>query len=309
MLHLFAGINPHSIAKAPYRSVFLNKVDIDAKDIEIEINQNGIVTLLPSVSSYVGADILAGVAATDFHRKEHSSIFIDIGTNGEIVVISGGNLAATSTAAGPALEGMNISCGCRAEEGAIDTFSIDESYSISFTTIGGAPSKGICGSGLIDVVASMVKREIVLPNGRFNSNLSPEIENRLKDKKFYITKDIFISQRDIRQIQLAKGAIAAGVSMLLSELNISIEEVQEVVIAGAFGYHINPDNIKVIGLIPKGFNGDITFVGNSSIEGARLALINKEVIKTIENFKQYINVLELSTKDSFQDYFVKALSF
>ena len=204
---------------------------------------------------------------------------------------------------------MNISCGSRAEEGAIDSFSIDEEYNISFTTIGNSKAKGICGSALIDIAAYMVEKEIILKSGRFNKNLNDKISNRVRDKKFYITEDIYISQKDIRQIQLAKGAIAAGMSMLLKEVNIALEMVEEVVIAGAFGYHINAESIKTIGLIPKGFKGDITFVGNSSIEGARLALINKDILETIISFEDKIEVVELSTKDTFQDYFVEALSF
>ncbi|MBZ9686181.1 ASKHA domain-containing protein [Clostridium estertheticum] len=309
MLHFFAGVNPYSIAKAPYRAIFLNKMDIRAREIGISINRKGIVTLLPSASAYVGADILAGIAATDFHKKKNSCIFIDIGTNGEIVAIAQGKMAATSTAAGPALEGMNISCGLRAVTGAIDSFNIDEDYNISFTTIDGGEAKGICGSALIDIAANMVVKEIVHKSGRFNKNLNEKISSRVRDKKFYITDDIYISQKDIRQIQLAKGAISAGISMLLKEVNISLEMVEEVVIAGAFGYHINEDSIKTIGLIPKGFKGRITFVGNSSIEGARLALINKDILETIIGFKNKIEIVELSTKDEFQDYFVEALSF
>lgn len=309
MLHFFAGVNPYSIAKAPYRAIFLNKMDISANEIGISINRKGIVTLLPSASSYVGADILAGIAATDFHKKKNSCIFIDIGTNGEIVAISQGKMAATSTAAGPALEGMNISCGMRAVTGAIDSFNIDEDYNISFTTIDGGEAMGICGSALIDIAANMVVKEIVHKSGRFNKNINEKISSRVRDKKFYITDDIYISQKDIRQIQLAKGAISAGISMLLKEVNISLEMVEEVVIAGAFGYHINEDSIKTIGLIPKGFKGKITFVGNSSIEGARLALINKDILETIIGYKNKIEIVELSTKDEFQDYFVESLSF
>lgn len=309
MLHFFAGINPYSIAKAPYRAIFLNKMDISAREMGICINREAVVTLLPSASAYVGADILAGIVATDFHRKRNYSIFIDIGTNGEIVAISKGKMVATSTAAGPALEGMNISCGSRAEEGAIDSFNIDEDFNISFTTIGNAEAKGICGSGLIDIAANMALSEIILKSGRFNSNLSDKISNRVHEKKFYITDEIYISQKDIRQIQLAKGAISAGISLLLKEANITLEVVEEVVIAGAFGYHINAESIKTIGLIPQGFKGTISFVGNSSIEGARLALINKDILATIESFKDKIEIVELSTKDEFQDYFVKALSF
>jgi uncharacterized 2Fe-2S/4Fe-4S cluster protein (DUF4445 family) len=309
MLHLFLGVDPVTIAKAPYRSVFLDKLDIKATDIGIAINKNGLVTLTPSASGYVGGDIISGVVATAFNKKEHGSIFIDIGTNGEIVAISDGKMAATSTAAGPALEGMNISCGCRAENGAIDSFIIDEDYNVRYTTIGNKEPKGICGSGLIDIAAYLVEKEIVLKSGKFNSNPDERIKDRVIDKKFYITDEIYISQKDIRQIQLAKGAIASGVSMLLHEIGILIEDVEEAVIAGAFGYHINPESIKTVGIIPKGFKGKITFVGNSSVEGARLALINEDILEEMTCLKNEVTVLELSTKQAFQEYFVRELSF
>lgn len=309
MLHLFLGINPISIAKAPYRPIFLDKVDIGASEIGIDINKSAVITLLPSASGYIGSDILSGIIATAFNEKKYGSIFIDIGTNGEIVAIYNGRLVATSTAAGPAFEGMNISCGARAEDGAIDTFNIDSDYNITFSTIGEAQPKGICGSGLIDIIACLVEKNIVLSSGRFNSKLNKNIINRLKDKKFYITDNIYISQKDIRQIQLAKGAIAAGISMLLKEIGMPIVNVEEAVIAGAFGYHINSESIKSIGIIPKGFKGKITFVGNSSIEGARLALINEKVLKNMVDLRKNINVLELSVKEEFQEYFIRELTF
>ncbi|OLN32037.1 ASKHA domain-containing protein [Desulfosporosinus metallidurans] len=309
MLHFVLGVYSGSIAKSPYRPVFLEQVDLKAREAGILICPEGRITLLPSASGYVGADILAGVVATAFDKKGYPAVFLDIGTNGEIVANLGGRLIATSTAAGPALEGMNISCGCRAEEGAIDTFLIDDNFDLHFTTIGATSPKGICGSGLIDITAAMVKRNLVLASGRFNPNLDPRIKARVRDKKFYLTEEIYISQTDIRQIQLAKGAIAAGVTLLLEEAGIPLEAIEEAVIAGAFGYHINPDSIRDIGLLPKGFHGKITFVGNSSIEGARLALINKGVVAQIKELKERIEVLELSTNSCFQDYFVKALGF
>lgn len=309
MLHFVLGIYPASLARAPYRPIFLEQVNLNAKEIGMQINPAGLVVLLPSASGYVGADILAGLAATAFVKIDHPAVFLDIGTNGEIVANLGGRLLATSAAAGPALEGMNISCGCRAEEGAIDTFFIDDNYELKFTTISDAKPKGICGSGLIDITASLVKRKIVLASGRFNPKLDPRIEARIRDKKFYLTEEIYISQSDLRQIQLAKGAIAAGVSILLEETGLPLESLEEAVIAGAFGYHINPDSIREIGLLPKGFRGKITFVGNSSVEGARLALLNKNVLKEINELKRKLEVLELSTDPRFQDYFVKALGF
>jgi uncharacterized 2Fe-2S/4Fe-4S cluster protein (DUF4445 family) len=309
MLHLFLGISPITLAKAPYRPVFLNRLDLEATKVGLIINKNGIVTLLPSASGYVGADILSGVIATSFHQRRDCAIFIDIGTNGEIVAISGGRMLATSTAAGPAFEGMNIDWGLRAEEGAIDKFIIDENYEISYSTIGGAEPRGICGSGLMDVMASLVERGVVLSSGRFNDKINHKIKARLRDKKFFINDTIYISQKDIRQIQLAKGAIGAGIRMLLMEMDIPAEDLSEVVIAGAFGYHINPLSIKTIGIIPSGFRGKITFVGNSSMEGARLALMNKASLKSMEELKNKMEVLELSTQEKFQEYFVQELSF
>lgn len=309
MLHLFLGVVPDAIAQAPYRPVFLDKLDFKAAELGIEINSKGILTLLPSASAYVGADILSGIVAVDFQNRKHSSIFIDIGTNGEIVAISQGEMAASSTAAGPALEGMNISCGSRAEEGAIDSFNIDENYNITYTTVGGSKAKGICGSGLLDIAANLIKFDIVHFTGRFNKELPEVFKDRLKDKKFYITDEIYISQKDIRQIQLAKGAIASGIAMLLKEINIRIEDIEEAVIAGAFGYHLNPESISIVGIIPRGFRGKINFVGNSSIEGARIALINKERLKEISEIKKNMRIIELSTRDDFQDHFIKALNF
>ncbi|WP_409069778.1 ASKHA domain-containing protein [Clostridium sp. FAM 1755] len=309
MLHLFTGVNPNTIAKAPYRSVFLDQIEIKARDMSIEINEEGNIILLPSLSSYVGADIVAGIIATDFQNKKHPSIFIDIGTNGELAAIYKGNMSASSTAAGPAFEGMNISCGSRAEEGAIDNFYIDEDYNIKYSTIGDEEAKSICGSGLMDVMAALIKSKVVMSSGRFNKNMPDKLKEKLRDKKFYITDNVYISQNDVRQIQLAKGAISSGVTMLLKEIDANIEDIEEAVIAGAFGYHINPESIKILGIIPKGFKGKITFVGNSSIEGARLSLLNKDISQAMIDIRENIKVIELSTREDFQDYFVKALSF
>lgn len=309
MLHLLLGINPSSLARAPYRPVFLDGIDAKGRDMGIGINYEGIVTLLPSASAYVGGDIVSGIAAYGFSKLKHPSIFVDIGTNGEIAAIKNGRLMATSTAAGPALEGMNISCGCRAQAGAIEAFSIDEEFNLNYSTIDGMDALGTCGSGLIDIAAELVRKNIVLKSGKFNSNLDPKIKDRLIDKKFYITDDIYISQKDIRQIQLAKGAIASGIVMLLDEMGLEIGDVDEAVIAGAFGYHVNPESIKTIGLIPKGFKGKITFAGNTSLEGARLAIINKDCLKEMKCLRKEMKVLELSTSDKFQDFFIKQLNF
>ena len=308
MMHLLLGINPETLAKAPYRSVFLSCGHINAKDINLKANSQALLTITPSASSYVGGDIVAGIMASGF-QNEKQAVFIDIGTNGELAALKDGKVICTSTAAGPALEGMNIECGCRAEEGAIESFDIDEDYNISCNTIGDVKPIGICGSGLIDIAGALVKRNILMKSGRWNKNIDSKIAGKLRDKKFYITEDIYISQKDIRQIQLAKGAIAAGLIMMLEEIGLTIEEIPVVYIAGAFGYHINPNNIKIIGLIPNGFIGEIKFLGNTSLEGSRLALINKDCLQKENEIKESMEVLELSLKENFQDVFISQLNF
>lgn len=308
MIHLLLGINPRSLAVSPYRSVFLDCQSIKARDISIKANDEALLTIIPSASSYVGGDIVSGIMASGFQNNK-KAVYIDIGTNGELAALRDGKIICTSTAAGPALEGMNIECGCRAEDGAIERFDIDEEYNIHYSTIGNSKAIGICGSGLIDVAGALVRRGIIMKSGRWNKDIHPKLAERLVDKKFYITDDVYISQKDIRQIQLAKGAIAAGVTMMLDQIGLGIEDIPLIYIAGAFGYHINPNNIKEIGLIPKGFNGDIKFLGNTSLEGARLALINADCYKMVYDIKENMEVLELSLKKNFQDVFVSHLNF
>ncbi len=308
MLHLLLGVNPESLSQAPYRSIFLSCEYLRARDLSLGGNPEALLTLIPSASSYVGGDVVSGIMASGFRNNE-SALYIDIGTNGELAALKDGKIICTSTAAGPALEGMNIECGCRAEEGAIEKFDIDEDYNIEYSTIGDGKAIGICGSGLIDIVGALVRRGIVNKTGRWNKNIEPRIGDRLVDKNFYISEDIYISQKDIRQVQLAKGAIAAGVIMMLDEIGTSIEEIPLVYIAGSFGYHINQKNIIEIGLIPKGFDGEIKFLGNTSLEGARLALTNKACTKEVYHIKKDMKVLELSLKENFQEVFVAELNF
>ncbi|MBC2581198.1 ASKHA domain-containing protein [Clostridium sp. DJ247] len=309
MLHLLLGTPADTIANAPYRPVFLDKLNVKASELGIHINTEGIVTILPSASAYIGADVIAGIMAVDFHKKQYPSIFIDIGTNGEIVALYNGRIVASSTASGPALEGVNIECGMRAEEGAIDTFGIDDDYNVKYSTIGNETAKGICGSGIIDIVTNLLKHNVILTDGKFNNQLPQKLEEKIKDKKFYVSEEIYISQKDIREIQLAKGAVATGINMLLKEISCSIDKVQEVIISGVFGYHINPESIKIIGLIPKEFSGKISFVGNSSVEGARIALINDKKLKLMSDIKKHIKILELSMREDYQENLIKSLNF
>ncbi len=308
MNHLLLGVDPSSLAKAPYRPVFLNPGDLKLKDLALKGNPLGILTILPSASSYVGGDIVSGIMASDFHKKKEG-LFIDIGTNGELAALKDGQLISTSTAAGPALEGMNIECGCRAEEGAIEKFSLDQDLNISYETIGKKEASGICGSGLMDIAAQLVEKGLVGKSGRFKKNLPEKLDYRLRDKKFYITDKVYISQKDIRQIQLAKGAISAGIILMLEEIGLKIQDIPLAYISGAFGYHIDPQSILTLGLIPKGFKGEIEFLGNTSLEGARLCLLNKNCLEETREIYRKMEVLELSMRENFQDVFVRELTF
>lgn len=297
MQHIIFGKNPKSLAISPYKPVFLEEKNFFIDGID--------TVLLKNASSYVGADIVSGVAAISLQEK-NNTLFIDIGTNGEIVLSFDGKLYGTSTAAGPAFEGMNIECGMRAGDGAIENFCIVEPENrFEIKTIGEI-SKGICGSGLIDIISEFVKHKIVLKSGKFNSQMNPKFKERLKDKKFFITEDIYLSQGDIRQIQLAKGAISAGIKLLLLRVEKKITDIDEVIIAGSFGYHLNVESILNIGLISD-FKGKITFVGNTSLRGCVGYLINKKIKEKIKETK--IDVIELSKSEKFQEIFIKELAF
>lgn len=229
MLHLFIKENPASLAVAPFEAVFLAALEISAPEMGLNMNEKAAVHLTPSASSFVGGDILAGLLAIDFASYRGAALFIDIGTNGELAAIRNGKIVATSTAAGPAFEGMNITFGCRAEDGAIEGVRIDDRGNLNLGIIGQRPkAKGLCGSGLIELTAELIRRGVILPNGRFASpgQLEPTLAVRLtqwqEQKCFLVDEDsgVVLTQKDIRQIQLAKGALLAGITMLSRELDI-----------------------------------------------------------------------------------------
>lgn len=315
MLHLLLGVKPRSLAIAPYRPVFTQQVEVSPASLGIGIAPGGVVTLLPSASAFVGADVIAGLLATNFHHCRKPSLFIDIGTNGEIVASKDGLLVGASSAAGPALEGMDISCGCRAERGAIEAVTLSEAGAVCLKTIGHAAPVGLCGSGLIDLVAELVRTGVIETNGRFfrNERLPEWLAGRLVEfqgqKAFLVSEEgqVFLTQKDIRQVQLAKGAIATGIALLLKELKLGHEEIRQVLVAGAFGYHLNPISLITIGLLPAGLRDKITFVGNTAIEGAKAALLNKAALGELKDVAKQIIIKELSFLPEFQECFVQQL--
>ncbi|MDR1041881.1 MAG: ASKHA domain-containing protein [Deltaproteobacteria bacterium] len=306
MQHLLAAVNPKGLAQAPYRPVFTHMLDISHLAERLNLSPRAKVLMAPMISSYVGGDIVSGILAVQLKSRPGTVVFIDIGTNGEIVISRGGKLVATSCAAGPALEGMNILCGMRAATGAIDTFTMEDDFSFKYTTIGNAPAVGICGSALIDIAAFLINHKVINKAGRMRDPADKEL---LKDGRFWLTDKVFLDQLDVRQIQLAKGAIAAAMEMLMERLGMTLKDIDEIVIAGSFGYHLRAESLKTIKLIPKDFEGPVTFVGNSSLAGSARMLLNRDSPAEALSYTREVEVIELGFDPKFQTVFVNHLAF
>ena len=313
MLHLALQTDPSALGKYPYTPSIWGDQKVKAVDLALQIADYGEVFLPPIISAYVGADISSGVIAAQLAERKGISLFIDIGTNGEMILAVDGKLAATSTAAGPAFEGMNIVCGMRAAPGAIEKFRLEDSGRKKIQSIGNQPAIGICGSGLLDIVAELVKQKLVNPTGRLQQNAAQQFQDYLVKHEgktvFQITKDVHLSQKDIRQVQLAKGAIRSGIEALLAHENRTADEVDRVLIAGSFGYHLNPESLLEIGLLPRAFAGKIEFLGNTSKTGGLAFLLSSQIRKKAAAITKKVTVIELANLQEYDQLFVKCLNF
>lgn len=329
MQHLFLGINPQTLASVPFKPVTNESINVMARELEIEVNPEANVYVFPNIGGFVGGDVVGSVLALDLHNSEKINLMIDIGTNSEIVLGSHETIICTSTAAGPAFEGAEMSSGMRATPGAIESVYIADE-GIFWRTIGHTQPKGICGSGIIDIVAELLKIGIIDESGRMkNKNelygkLTPILLNSIVQQNsqnaFMITpgngdypsqgsRNCVVTQEDIRKVQLAKGAIRAGVEILKKKLKINNEDINQVFIAGTFGNYIDKKNAQVIGLIPDIPLENVIFVGNAALEGAKLALISEYARKEIERLVQVIKYMDLSAENTFQEEFTKAMYF
>lgn len=321
MMHILLGISTETIGRSPYKPLFVNEKYINAKDMGINIAEGGKVYCLPGVSSYIGADIVAGVMVSNLKYTDKNVLFIDIGTNGEIVLSKKGKLASCSCAAGPAFEGMNISCGMRAAEGAIEEINISPER-ITLKTIGNKKPVGICGSGILELISELWRNKLIGKTGRIKTAedvlkstesevLASCIEDVDKKRRVVISKEhnIYITQEDIRQVQLAKGAIASGFYSLLETLELSMDDLDEVIISGQFGKHLKISSLVGVGIIPKDLENKVTYIGNSSKTGALMCLTSKNVRKEIQQVATDIDYFELSTKDGYERLFTKCLNF
>ncbi|HOP39745.1 MAG TPA: ASKHA domain-containing protein, partial [Geobacteraceae bacterium] len=317
MLHLATGTSPASLGRYPYTPLIRGGRHVAAAGQGLNIADNALVYLPPVISGYVGADLTSGILATGLHRRKGTTLLVDIGTNGEMILARNGELRATSTAAGPAFEGMNISCGMRAGSGAVEYFAVDGD-GLTLRTIGNARATGICGSGLLDIVGELVAHGVIGGNGRFvDPDRTPHLPASLKERlvpregkpNFQVTEDVFLSQKDIRQVQLAKGAIRAGIEFLLQDSGIAAAQVDRVLIAGSFGYHLREKSLLNLGLLPKEFAGRIDFVGNTSKTGGQALLLNQGLRDEMTALVTAVEVIELANFPDFDRVFVKCLGF
>lgn len=322
MHHLFLGLAPDYLGKMPFVPVVRHSVSVNPQKLGININPQGCIYFLPNIAGFIGADTVGVILSTGIDRAEDIKMAIDIGTNGEVVIGSRDRILACSTAAGPAFEGARITHGMRAARGAIEKVLINHD-DISCEVIGGGEPQGICGSGMLDLVAEMLKVGLIddtgrlLDRGEVKGTLGPRVLERIQrngeDISFVIaqtgSRKIDINQRDMRQFQLAKGAIRAGIEILKKKLGIKDKDITEVFLAGAFGNYIHPENAKIVGLLPDIPLERIRFVGNAAKEGANMVLISREEKERCEKISESVEHVELSTDPSFSEEFSKAMFF
>lgn len=326
MSHLFMGIDPKNLAPAPFIPAFSRALVVEAAELGLDINPAGPVTFLPNIAGYVGSDTLGVILATEMDLGKDNCAAIDIGTNGELVLKTEGKLMACSTAAGPAFEGAQIKQGMRAAAGAIEAVSYIDG-DLKLEMIDDAPACGICGSGLIDAAAALIDAGLVEPSGRFvNAEENPEkIPAKFKERlrrgeggyELILVpgslsekgEDIVITQGDLRELQLAKAAIYAGLMILLKEAGITVNDLDRLLLAGAFGNYVRKESALTIGLLPKLPPEKIIAIGNAAGDGSRMALAAKSVRERALVLPAEIEHLELSTRPDFQDIFVDALPF
>ena len=324
MSHILLGVNPKTLALAPFKPGYTGTARSSAEQLGIHINPDAELTVMPNIAGHIGGDITAGIVATRLEKSDKNCLYIDIGTNGEIVLCAGGKLFAASTAAGPAFEGASIYQGMRAAQGVIEKVKIAHG-DILFKTISGRPPVGICGSGLIDAVAQMLEHGLINSTGKLlsaeeyerehgESSLCDYIAEDEDCRKIIIAKredaqDIVITQKDIREVQLAKAAIAAGIKCLLNNAKLKVADLDCIYLAGAFGSCIDTASAIAIGLLPEVDTNKVASVGNAAGAGVLMALGDEKQIEIMQRIPEITQHIELSAEADFQKLFLEAMAF
>ena len=319
MTALLLGIDPEPLGVAPFVMSTATPPTVLAADLGLAVHPRARAALFPALGAYVGGDIVAGMLATGMDRDKRTRLFIDVGTNCEIVLSDGDTIVSTAAPAGPAFEGGAIRCGMRAADGAIEVIKLgDADHPVELGVIGDVEARGLCGSGLVDAVSELVRVGLLDASGRFVPNevaadavphLAPRLTKIGEERVFYLSDDVYLSQRDVRELQFAKAAISTGWTLLLEQLGLGHDDVQQVLLAGSFGSYLSPASAVRIGLVPKLPVLRIVSAGNVAGEGAKMALLSVRERAGAATLLKEVEYVELSDRPDFNDRFVEQLSF
>ena len=323
MMHLLRGVDPWPLGVAPYEPVFLELPPFPAREIGFKRFGGCEMHILPGVGGHVGSDVVAGVMGLDLTRRPGVSLFMDLGTNGEVVLCSKKAMAGASCAAGPAFEGVHIHSGMSAFPGAIERVD-EEDGRLQLDTIGGSDALGLCGSGLVDAVALLLRRGLLRPSGRLvapqqvPSDVPDDLRRRVEDdaagRCFLLSRDgsredVVVTQRDIREVQLAKAPVRATIDLLLAGAHLKPEAIDDVFVAGGFGSSVRSESLLALGIVPEEVRGRIHAVGNTAGFGAKLALVYPERLEETHRLARQIRHVELVLREDFRQAFAAHIPF
>jgi uncharacterized 2Fe-2S/4Fe-4S cluster protein (DUF4445 family) len=320
MHHIFLGLNPLNIGLSPYVPILQHGININANKLNLNVAKNANTYVLPTIAGFVGADTMGVILASQIDQEEKLTLALDIGTNGELVIGNKDLLITGSCAAGSALEGAHIKHGMRAAAGSIDSLKIDsDPINISYTTIKNKKPLGICGSGLIDAIAELIRNKIITRSGSFNKKMRDSRYLQKNDGQYefilvdktdtLIDENIVITQDDIRQIQMAKAAFYSGAKLMLNSIKDDNLEIEQIFLAGAFGNYIDKRNAKFIGMIPDIPDDEIFQIGNAAGIGAQHCLINKDLREKCHDILKKVNYVEIAIQEKFQREYAEAMYF
>jgi uncharacterized 2Fe-2S/4Fe-4S cluster protein (DUF4445 family) len=324
MTALALGIEPEPLGVAPFIMSTATPPTVLAADLGLALHPRARAVLFPALGAYVGGDIVAGMLASGMDRDKRTRLFIDVGTNCEIVLSDGDRIVSTAAPAGPAFEGGAIRCGMRADDGAIEVVKLvgDEGGGVELGVIGDVEPRGLCGSGLVDAVAELVKVGLLDGSGRFvpedvAREVAPALADRLttldsakgEERVFVLADDVVLTQRDVRELQFAKAAISTGWTLLLEQLGLEHRDVQQVLLAGSFGSYLSAASAVRIGLVPQLPVLRIVAAGNVAGEGAKMALLSVRERAGAQALLEEVTYVELSDRPEFNDRFVEQLAF
>jgi uncharacterized 2Fe-2S/4Fe-4S cluster protein (DUF4445 family) len=308
MIQIALGIDPEPLSMAPFTVVARRMPDATAADFGVAVHRRAPAVTFPALGAYVGPDIVAGILATGITLDRRVRLFIDVGTNSEIVLGSSAKTLATAAPAGPAFEAAQIKCGMRAADGAIEGVKIVDGE-VQLTVIGDVAPVGMCGSGLVDAVAELVGAGMLDHSGRFVLETSDRFSKIGEENVFYLSDDVYLSQRDVRELQFAKASIATGWNILCRDLGIEPEEIAQVLLGGSFGSYLSAASAVKIGLVPKLPLVRIVSAGNVAGEGAKIAALSVTERAAANAILDEVEYVELSGRADFNDLFIDQLKF